>query len=100
MGQIQAATFAANYAADKERSEDIVKGGAEAAEIGMDIASNSYFSAGFKGSKLAGETINHLVKNADDIDDEFKKINEWNKKYDSQGRGKKKSSVAYAILLI
>ena len=73
----------------------------QAAGIGMDIASNSYMSAAVNSAKLAGGTMDHLIKNSNVIDDELRKINDWNENYDNQGRlMKKKGFVTQAILLI
>ena len=39
MGQIQAATAAANYMADQDRAMEVIKGGKQAASVAMDAAS-------------------------------------------------------------
>ena len=64
----------------------------------MDLASKNFFSAGVKGAKLSGDTINHLVKNAKFYDEEMKKVNEWNESHDYQGRSLKKATPV--VLLI
>ena len=39
-----------------------------------------------KGVKLAADSLDHIAKNADNWNDEIKKINKWNKAYDHNGR--------------
>ena len=101
MGQIQAATVITNYFGEEERAKDLADGGMQTAGVATDIASQNYIAAAIHGAKLAGGTANYLAKNAGFVDEEMKKINAWNEKYDSQGRLKRKSTfVRNAILLI